>query len=58
VYEEIARIYGYENIDAKTLQSGVSLPKTSSLVNLIRKIEELFVRDYKFNQVETYPWVG
>jgi phenylalanyl-tRNA synthetase beta chain len=58
VYEEVARIYGYENIESKSLQSDVSLPKTYSLVNLIRKMEETFVRNYKFDQVETYPRVG
>jgi hypothetical protein len=35
----------------------ISLHKTSSLVNLIRKIEETFVRNFEFDQVETYPWV-
>jgi phenylalanyl-tRNA synthetase beta chain len=58
VYEEIARIYGYENISSIPLMAEVFLPKTSSLVNLIRKIEETFVRNFKFDQVETYPWVG
>ncbi len=58
VYEEVARIYGYENIESKSLQSDISLPKTSSLVNLIRKMEESFVRNYRFDQVETYPRVG
>jgi phenylalanyl-tRNA synthetase beta subunit len=57
VYEEIARLYGYENIDSITLKAEVALPKTSSLVNLVRKVEESFVKIYNFDQVETYPWV-
>jgi len=57
VYEEVARLYWYENIDSMTLKSEVSLSKTSSLIWLIRKIEETFVRNYNFDQVETYPWV-
>jgi hypothetical protein len=39
------------------LKAEVALPKTSSLVNLVRDIEENFVKNYKFDQVETYPWV-
>ncbi|HRX63834.1 MAG TPA: phenylalanine--tRNA ligase subunit beta [Candidatus Absconditabacterales bacterium] len=58
VYEEVARMYGYENIEAMPLSSVVELPKTSPLVNLIRKVEEVCVRNYKFDQVESYPRVG
>jgi len=57
VYEEVARMYGYENIEAMPLSSVVELPKTSPLVNLIRKVEEVCVRNYKFDQVESYPRV-
>jgi hypothetical protein len=39
------------------MKSEISLPKTSSLVKLSRAIEESFVRDFGFDQVETYPWV-
>jgi hypothetical protein len=39
------------------LKSEVALPKTSSLVDLVRDIEELFVKNYNFDQVETYPRV-
>jgi phenylalanyl-tRNA synthetase beta subunit len=39
------------------MKSNVSLPKTPSLVKLSRSIEESFVRDFGFDQVETYPWV-
>lgn len=57
LYEEIARIYWYNNIQEKPIKSDVVLPKTSSLVNLVRELEEIFVRDFNFNQVETYPWI-
>lgn len=57
VYEEVARIYGYEKIPTTSLKSDVSLPKTPSMVKLSRAIEESFVRDFGFDQVETYPWV-
>jgi len=57
VYEEVARIYGYEKIPSTALKSNVSLPKTPSMVKLSRIIEECFVRDFWFDQVETYPWV-
>lgn len=57
IYEEVARIYGYENIESTPLMAEIELSKTSTLVKLIRKIEETFVRNFKFNQVETYPWV-
>jgi len=32
VYEEIARLYGYENIEPVSLKSEVSLSKTSNLI--------------------------
>lgn len=57
VYEEVARIYGYEKIPNVAMKSNVVLPKTPSLVKLSRSIEESFVRDFGFDQVETYPWV-
>ena len=57
VYEEVARIYWYEKIPNVAMKSEISLPKTSSLVKLSRAIEESFVRDFGFDQVETYPWV-
>ena len=57
VYEEVARIFGYEKIPSTSLKSDVSLPKTPSMVKLSRAIEESFVRDFEFDQVETYPWV-
>lgn len=57
VYEEVARIYGYEKIPNVAMKSEISLPKTPSLVKLSRSIEESFVRDFGFDQVETYPWV-
>lgn len=57
IYEEVARIYWYEKIDSKNLYSDISLSKTPSLINLINNIEEIFVKKYNFNQVESYPWV-
>ena len=59
IYEEVARIYGYENIDAKSLFSDISLNKSPSLISLISDIEDSFVKKYNFDQVETYPriWV-
>ncbi len=57
IYEEVARIYWYEKIPNIAMKSDVSLPKTPSLVKLSRSIEESFVRDFGFDQVETYPRV-
>ncbi len=57
VYEEVARIYWYEKIPNVAMKSEISLPKTPSLVKLSRSIEESFVRDFGFDQVETYPWI-
>ena len=57
VYEEVSRLYGYENIDSIPLRSEVALSNTSSLVDLVRNFEEAFVKNYKFDQVETYPRV-
>lgn len=57
IYEEVARIYGYEKIPNIPMKSEISLPKTSSLTNLARNLEDCFVRDFWFDQVETYPWI-
>lgn len=57
IYEEVARIYWYENIPNVAMKSEITLPKTSSLTNLSRNLEDLFVKDFWFDQVETYPWI-
>lgn len=57
IYEEVARIYWYDNIPTKSMQSEISLPETSVLTNLSRDMEDIFVKYFGFDQVETYPWV-
>lgn len=55
--EEIARILGYENIDLQSMNSEVKYIPFNDLVDINRNLEEIFVRDLKFDQIETYPWV-
>lgn len=55
--EEIARIYGYDNIESKSTTRNIENPKHHPLVKLQQIIEDILVRDCKMDQVETYPRV-
>jgi len=55
--EEVARIFGYENIDLQPMESQVKFVPFTDIVQITRDLEEIFVRDLKFDQIETYPWV-
>ena len=57
IYEEIARIYGYENIDSRGIpQSSMKHVPYSSEVKLQRLIEDYLIQEAHMDQVETYPW--
>ncbi len=55
--EEVSRIYWYENIWFTALKSDVRYIPFNDLVSITRDLEDIFVRDFHFDQVETYPWV-
>lgn len=56
LYEEIIRIYWYENVIWKPLFWVCSDTWYIKEVALNRKIEDVFVGKFSFNQIETYPW--
>ncbi|MEI6774672.1 MAG: hypothetical protein WCL18_08040 [bacterium] len=58
IYEEVARIYGYDQIENIPLLSDtVHIPYTP-YVAIQRKIEDILVRTIGCNQIETYPRVS
>jgi phenylalanyl-tRNA synthetase beta subunit len=58
IYEEIARIYGYDKIDAQPLLSPIENAAYTPYVAMTRKLEELLVERFGFVQTETYPWIS
>jgi len=58
MYEEVARIYGYEKIDESPLLSESKNVPFTEYVCLNRKIEDILVRNLHCSQTETYPWVS
>lgn len=58
IYEEVARIYGYDQIENLPLLSTVENIPYSDYVSVQRKIEDILVRNFACNQVETYPRVS
>lgn len=58
VVEEFARIYWYDNIKEIPLSWDLENVEFTQEVNLQRKIEDVFSKDYDFDQIETYPWIN
>ncbi len=58
IYEEVARIYGYEKIENCSLMTDIENIQYSDYVSLQRRLEEIAVRNLNFDQVETYPWIS
>lgn len=58
IYEEVARIYGYEQIENIPLLSTVENIPYSDYVSVQRKLEDILVRNFAANQIETYPRVS
>ncbi|MCF7834600.1 phenylalanine--tRNA ligase subunit beta [Candidatus Gracilibacteria bacterium] len=58
IYEEVARIYGYETIENSPLMTEVNNVEYSGYVGLQRKLEDIAVKNLNFDQVETYPWIS
>lgn len=54
LYEEVGRIYGYENIEDQDLLSDTKYVDYPDYVGLNRKIEDILVRNLNFDQTETY----
>ncbi len=58
ITEEIIRIYGYDKIVWKAMMSNIEFVEYSPEVKMIRDIESVFVNNFRFDQIETYPRVG
>lgn len=55
VFEEVARIYWYENVEEKQVSTPVNTDDFLPSVKLNRTLEELLTMQLQFSQVETYP---
>lgn len=58
IYEEVARIYGYDQIENIPLLSDTVHVPYSPYVAIQRKLEDILVRNIGCNQIETYPRVS
>ena len=58
IYEEVARIYGYDKIQTLPLMSVAEHVPYTDEVNIQRKVEDVLVRNFACNQTETYPWIS
>ncbi|MFZ2718698.1 MAG: phenylalanine--tRNA ligase subunit beta [Candidatus Absconditicoccaceae bacterium] len=58
IYEEVARIYGYEMINNSALMTEMSNIEYGGYVSIQRKLEDIVVKNLNFDQVETYPWIS
>ncbi len=57
VYEEVARIIGYDSIATKDLMQTMDTTNYPWDVALVRNIEETLVKTRNYDQIETYPWI-
>ncbi len=58
IYEEVARIYGYDQIENLPLLSEAVYTPYTPYVQIQRKLEDVLVRNIWCNQAETYPRVS
>lgn len=58
LYEEVARIYGYDQIESLPLLSETTYQPYNDSIAIQRKLEDILVRNIGCNQVETYPRVS
>lgn len=58
IAEEIARIWGYDQVEPQKMLTEVKNQPFSLDVELTRKLENLMIEQLRFDQVETYPWTS
>lgn len=56
IYEEVARIYGYDSIEAQPLTGTTGYTPYTPEVALQRAVEDYLIHTAGMNQCETYPW--
>jgi len=57
LFEEIVRIYGYDNVWYKDIVNNVNYVKFTDDVKINREIEKICVDQLGFDQIETHPWI-
>lgn len=55
IYEEVARLYGYNRIEPMISEEPVLYKPFHGLIELNRVIEDVLVHTYKADQLQTYP---
>lgn len=55
VYEEIARLYGFDRIKTQSYSTQINFVPLSKTVQQQRAFEETLRGDFQFDQLETYP---
>ena len=58
IYEEVARIYGYDQIENLPLLGDTSYVPYTEYITIQRTIEDILVRTIGCNQTETYPRIS
>lgn len=58
IYEDVARIYGYDQIESLPLLTEMKYTAYTDYVVLQRKLEDVLVRTLWCDQTETYPWIS
>ena len=56
IAEEVARIWGYDQIEEQPLLAQLKNQAMSEEVTILRTVEEFMVEQMRFDQIETYPW--
>ncbi len=56
IVEEVARIYGYDNIDAKLPQVTLQKPDTDLAIELERNVKRFLAGSQVYDEVFTYPF--
>lgn len=58
IYEEAARLYGYERIPSLPLLAEINNTPYTQEVWIQRALEDTLVRNFHAVQTETYPWIS
>lgn len=56
IVEEVARIYGYENIESKLPSLDIAVPEFNRERQIEHSIRDMLSNNEKMNEIETYSW--
>ena len=57
LYEEVARLSGYDNIETLATVDQTRHVPFPSIVRLHRQLEDILINQYNADQIQTYPWM-